>query len=70
MRSKKLSGALGVDTITIQGFDLAMHLSDTSGASCCCPGGKNSASSKQMNETFVRPLIYLGDAMDKPLQFK
>jgi hypothetical protein len=35
--SKRPSGPLGVDTITIQGLLLAMYLSDTSLASCCCP---------------------------------
>ena len=44
--SKRPSGVLGVETITIQGLLLAMYLSDTSLASCCCPGGKKSASSR------------------------
>ena len=34
-----------------------MYLSLTSLASCCCPGGKKSASSNSMNETFGNPLI-------------
>ena len=34
MRSNSPSSAFGVDTITIQGFDLAMYLSDTFLASC------------------------------------
>src|SRR5919197_4940131 len=56
--SNKLSGALGVDTITIYGFDFAMYLSDTSLASaCCCPGGKKSASSNKMKDTLGNPLI-------------
>jgi hypothetical protein len=49
--------ALGVDTITIYGFDFAMYLSETSLASCCCPGGKKSASSSNIKDTFGKPHI-------------
>src|ERR671931_374540 len=57
IRSNKPSGALGVDTITIYGFDFAMYLSLTSLASCCCPGGKKSASSSNMKDTLGKPRI-------------
>jgi hypothetical protein len=48
---------LKVDTIMIQGLDLAMYLSETSLASCCCPGGKKSASSISTKDTSDNPLI-------------
>src|SRR5919197_4047829 len=55
--SNKPSGAFGVDTITIYGFDFAIYLSETSLASCCCPGGKKSASSSKIKDTFGKPRI-------------
>jgi hypothetical protein len=48
---------LGVDTITIYGFDFAIYLSDTSLTSACCPGGKKSASSNSMKDTLGKPRI-------------
>src|ERR687883_2066799 len=55
--SNNPSGAFGVDTITIYGFDFAMYLSETSLASACCPGGKKSASSSNINETLGKLLL-------------
>lgn len=55
--SKRPAGAFGMLTTTIQGFDLAMYLSDTSLAYCCCPGGKKSASYSNMNLELVRERI-------------
>jgi hypothetical protein len=43
--SNRPSGALGVLTIIMYGFDFAMYLSETSLASACSPVGKKSASS-------------------------
>ena len=48
----------------IQGLLLAMYLSATSLAFCCCPGGKKSASSRKINLGHVKERT-LGDVMDK-----
>ena len=55
--SNRLSGALGVNTMTIHGFDLAMYLSLTTLASCSCPMGKKSASSNRIKDTSGKPRI-------------
>jgi hypothetical protein len=34
-----------------------MYLSETSLASCCCPGGKKSASSNSMKDTLGKPRV-------------
>ena len=47
--SKRPSGALGVDTMTIHGLLFAMYFSLTSLASCFSPAGKKSASSNKIN---------------------
>jgi hypothetical protein len=67
--SNKPSGAFGVDTITIYGFDFAMYLSLTSLASCCCPGGKKSASSSSIKDTLGKPL-HLNGAMEMLLSLR
>src|ERR671932_277914 len=56
--SNNPSGALGVDTITIYGFDFAIYLSETSLASACCPGGKKSASCNRIKDTLGKPRYY------------
>ena len=48
---------LGVDTVTIQGLLLAMYLSDTSLASCCCPSRRSPLHFESIVNLFIKPKL-------------